>query len=172
MRFNLMPDIVSQANTLNNLSLECGFAAKSISTIWKTRWRVKTCLAFIEYIAVSIGWLCLGRFALLVTWKGFVAKLKSCSLQHEEQIQPNLTWALVIVRNGFVAYVLSQNLKINSLNTDTNNDKYPIAFFVCWCFSSEVLFAGSWLRCSSQNAEIHQGRRGHHDDSPNLVGAC
>jgi hypothetical protein len=31
-------------------------------------------------------------------------------------------------------------LKINSLNTNTNDNKYPIAFFVCWRSSSEVFF--------------------------------
>ena len=38
-----------------------------------------------ECIAISIGWLCLRRFAFLVTLKGFVAKLKNNSLQHEEE---------------------------------------------------------------------------------------
>jgi hypothetical protein len=38
-----------------------------------------------ECIAVSIGWLCLGRFAFLVTLRGLVAKLKNNKLQHEEQ---------------------------------------------------------------------------------------
>ena len=98
--------------------------------------------------------------------------MKNSSLQHKERIQPNLNWALVIVRNGFVADVSSQNLEINNLNTNTNNDKYPIAVFVCWCSNFEVFVAESWFRCPSQNAEIHQGRRGHHDDSPNLVGLC
>ena len=37
-----------------------------------------------ECIAVSIGWLCLGRFAILVTSKGCVAQIENTDLQHNK----------------------------------------------------------------------------------------
>ena len=71
-----------------------------------------------ECIAVSIGWLCLGRFAFLVTIKGFVAKLKNNNLQHEgtNTTKPKLNWPAGTVRNSFVAEVLPQDLKSNRQN--------------------------------------------------------
>ena len=69
-----------------------------------------------ECIAVSIGWLCLGRCALLVTSKGSVAKLKTTACNIKKN-QPDLSWALVTVRSGFVADVSSQILKQNANDT-------------------------------------------------------
>jgi hypothetical protein len=74
-----------------------------------------------ECIAVSIGWLCLGRFAFLVTLTGFVAKLKSNSLQHEGTNTTKPKLAPGTVRNSFVAEVLSQNLK-----TDRRNNLHEV----------------------------------------------